>query len=225
MPNLGDFIGSLMGEMAMARFRADAETARIAELYASHDLLKHFSIPRYRLPEVNIDIPAILPVGDVDKELPGRLKPSEILTLFETTLEQHLARQDVIVSPIAPWRKTLKKRLNRDLLEVLSTDLQPTSDQVVDRLLSITREVPNFSKAVKEAFPKLENALRQDLSQKILLARASATRIQVLVNTSSVSEVPDPDRIVRLRLSLREDAMEWTTIETDKGFKQRLIPE
>jgi hypothetical protein len=225
MPNLGDFLGSLMGEMAIARFRADAETARIAELYASHDLLKHFAVPRYRLPEVSIDIPVLLPGGEVDTELPGRLKPNQVLPLFETTLEKQLARQNITVPQAAPWRKTLRNRVHRELANVLGPDLQPTAEQIVDKLLSAMEEVPNLSKAVKEALPKIVNGMRPDLIQRILIARASATRIQVLVNTASVREVPDPDRLVRLRLSLREDAMEWTTIETDQGPTQRLVPE
>jgi hypothetical protein len=67
--------------------------------------------------------------------------------------------------------------------------------------------------------------LRQDLIQRILAARASATRIQVIVSTASIREVSDPDRIVRLRLSLREDSVEWVTIETEQGSQQRLVPE
>lgn len=225
MPNLGDFIGGLIGEVALARFRADAETARIAEMYASHELLKHFSVPRYRLPEVNIEVPAIFPDGEVDTEMPGKLRPNQVLPLFESAFEQTLARQGISILPTAPWRKTLRNRINRELREILGSDLQPTADQIAEKLLGAVGKVPNISKEVKETLPKIATEMRRDLMQRILLARASATRIQVMVNTASIREVSDPDRIVRLRLSLREDSVEWVTIETEQGPKQRLVPE
>ena len=225
MPNLGDFIGELIGEVALARFRADAETARIAEIYASHELLKHFSVPRYRLPEVNIEVPAIFPEEDVDTEMPGKLRPNQVLPLFESAFEQALVRQGISTPPSAPWRKTLGSRINRELREILSSDLQPTAEKIADKLLGAVGKVPKISQEIKEALPKITKELRQDLIQRILAARASATRIQVIVSTASIREVSDPDRIVRLRLSLREDSVEWVTIETEQGSQQRLVPE
>jgi len=73
MPNLGDFIGQLISELLIARAQADLESLRIAEMYKSDNILKHFSIPRFRLPTVNLDIPvAITKVGEITKdEMPG----------------------------------------------------------------------------------------------------------------------------------------------------------
>jgi len=225
MPNLGDFIGSLLGEMAMARFRADAETARIAEVYASHDRLKHFSVPRYRLPEVSIEVPAIFPTGEIDPEPPGKLKPQQVLPLFEAALGQQLAKRNIVTHQTDRWLKTLRNRVNQDLKIILSIDLQPTAGEIADRLFSTLEKVPNLNKTLKEILPKISQEFKQELAQRIMIARASATRIEVLVNTASIREVSDPDRLIRLRLSLREDAMEWATIETDQGTKQRLVPE
>lgn len=71
MPNLGDFIGQLMAEIAIARAQADLEALRIAETYASHHLLKQLPVARVRLAEVKIDVPVVVAeVGDTDEAMP-----------------------------------------------------------------------------------------------------------------------------------------------------------
>jgi len=61
--DLSDFLGHILTEITRARVQADMESIRIAEMYANHDLLQHFPIPRVRLPEVEINLPVIL--GDI----------------------------------------------------------------------------------------------------------------------------------------------------------------
>ena len=60
MPYLGDYLGHLISEVTMARMQADVEAVRIAELYASHPLLRTMPVPRFRLPEVQVDIPVVI---------------------------------------------------------------------------------------------------------------------------------------------------------------------
>src|SRR5438132_458461 len=57
MPALGEYLGTLLAEITSARLQADLEAARIAQLYASHPLLQHMPVPRFRLPSVSLDLP------------------------------------------------------------------------------------------------------------------------------------------------------------------------
>src|SRR3954451_4125174 len=54
--NLGDVVGAMLADVARARVRADVEALRIAEAYSRDPLLKHLSIPRFRLPEMVVDL-------------------------------------------------------------------------------------------------------------------------------------------------------------------------
>lgn len=60
MPYLGDYLGQLMAEIAIARMHADLETVRLAEIYAAHPLLRTMSVPRLRLPEVDLELPVLI---------------------------------------------------------------------------------------------------------------------------------------------------------------------
>src|ERR1044071_5280346 len=60
MPYLGDYLGHLLSEITNARVQADLESVRVADLYASHPLLKHMAVPRFRLPNVTIDAPVVM---------------------------------------------------------------------------------------------------------------------------------------------------------------------
>ena len=60
MPKLGDYIGHLLSEIAIARMQADIESVRIAELYADHPLLRSMPVPRFRMPDVEIDVPVVV---------------------------------------------------------------------------------------------------------------------------------------------------------------------
>jgi len=68
MPFLGDYLGHLLGEVTIARMQADLETMRVAELYASHPLLKHMPVPHFRAPQIDMDIPVV--IHGVENSLP-----------------------------------------------------------------------------------------------------------------------------------------------------------
>ena len=57
---LGDVIGAMLADVAKARVRADVEALRIAEAYSRDPLLKHLSVPRFRLPDMVVDLPVLV---------------------------------------------------------------------------------------------------------------------------------------------------------------------
>ena len=60
MPNLGDILGSIMAEFTLARVRADLEAVKLMTLYRSEGLLDGASVPRFRLPDITIDLPMVI---------------------------------------------------------------------------------------------------------------------------------------------------------------------
>jgi hypothetical protein len=223
MPHLGDFLGSLLGEMALARLRADTESLRIADVYSGHEILKHFPVPRFRLPEVHIDLPAIIEGDDSDSEKTGRLDVEKAVSVFAETLGERLAENQIrLPSDVS---QTLQDRVHQVLGRLLQPDPQPSAQRLAEQLLILTGEAVEKDKALNEAFFGFRNAMRRDLIQRLTMARAGASRIRVILATSSIKEIPDTDRLVRLQLSIGEDSMEWVSIETEKGEAFRLVPE
>src|SRR5260370_24658169 len=60
MPRLGEVLAALLSDAAQARVRADLETIRIAEAYSRDPLLKNLPVPRFRLPDITVDVPLLI---------------------------------------------------------------------------------------------------------------------------------------------------------------------
>jgi hypothetical protein len=57
---LSDYVGFIFSEIVKARVLADAESKRIALLYKDDEILKNFSVPRFKIPEMNLSIPVLI---------------------------------------------------------------------------------------------------------------------------------------------------------------------
>ena len=98
MPRLGDFLGQLLAEVTEARLQADAEALRVAELYSSHPLLCRFPVPRFRLPEVEVDVPVVVSDGAspvATGGAPPRPTVDDTRRRFDDALAGEIARSGV----------------------------------------------------------------------------------------------------------------------------------
>src|SRR5689334_908840 len=100
MPFLGDYLGHLLAEIAMARMKGDLETVRIAELYAAHPLLRTMPVPHVRTPEIDLEIPMLIDGGDVPSPgTPAKApSPQELRARFDQVLSAHLARSGITLT-------------------------------------------------------------------------------------------------------------------------------
>ncbi len=60
MIKLSEYLGFIFIEITNARLMADQESARIAEIYSLNPLLQKFSVPRFRIPEMELNIPVVI---------------------------------------------------------------------------------------------------------------------------------------------------------------------
>src|SRR2546425_6475217 len=101
MPALGEYLGTLLAEITSARLQADLESARIAQLYASHPLLQHMPVPRFRLPNVVLDLPVA--VEKIDQPsgatVPLTAELSALRQKIEGIVEQELNQRKLELAP------------------------------------------------------------------------------------------------------------------------------
>ncbi len=57
---LSDYVGFIFSEITRARDHADRVSKEIALLYAQDEILKSFSVPRFKIPEMELTIPVII---------------------------------------------------------------------------------------------------------------------------------------------------------------------
>ncbi|TCI92288.1 hypothetical protein [Tenacibaculum sp. M341] len=60
MIDLNEYLGGITSSISEARMMSDLKSLEIAEQFAKHDLLKHFSIPRFKAQNIELTIPVAI---------------------------------------------------------------------------------------------------------------------------------------------------------------------
>lgn len=232
MSTLGDYLGQIMSEVAMARMQADLETIRIAELYASHPLLSRMPVPHIRLPDVDLDIPLLIKEAEPPRpgESPrGGASRSELRAKFEEVLRSHLARSSVDLTP------GVARQLD-DALDARERAPAPPMELAV----GVSRLADDFTAAavgvLKEALRAGlegdlgrrgidESALRDDARVAFLQLRSAPPRLNVIVSSAAIREGASSDNVARIRLKLTDQGVEWATVESNGVRRDLLVPE
>lgn len=227
MTNLGDYLGQLMSEVVMARVQADLETVRVAELYASHPLLRHMAIPRVRLPEIEMEVPVVIAGSDDPREGEsprGGPTAKDARKQFDKLLQKHLSTNRVRLS--ADHRKALTSALDEAMDKPdIPVEVAVDTYRFADRLTKAA--IGSLSDTIgKEKASAVSKGLDEDARLTLLALRSPPPRISALVETAQVREAGPAESVTRLRLTIREDSMELTTIESEDGTQTtRLVPE
>lgn len=234
MPKLNDYIGSLVSSITNARVMSDVQTVRVAEEYAKHDLLKHFSVPRMRIDDIEMTIPIALdefsektetvyePIDNqrfnsvVYKELINHLG----LTKLPLTVSKNIR------SRIAEQTQQLEQslRITKDL-----TVLSSYTKDLTLMILNLEKEIPKISEEVirkrkiEEMPQQLEKVLMQEI--KITNQKKNIEDLHVIVEAHKLKE-QKPESIIYIKLKISEEGMEWNKAENQEGkIESKLLPE
>ena len=233
MTNLGDYIGCLLAEISTARMHADMESLRIADLYSGDPLLRHFPVPRFRLPNLTVDSPIAVigtdPVKDT-RDFRGRIDframEKDFKGIFLSTLK------DCGIG----MKKDFEKKLAKDVLipffekrrsEYLSKSLMETIDGITEASTEVVRaeEKAQGEGHKDDRLKKFSGLLGERLYEEFIGKWQPPPRIRVSAETAELRELGDPGLLTKIRLTVSEDALEWTSIRTEKKTEHRLIPE
>jgi hypothetical protein len=227
MPYLGDYLGHLLSEVAIARAQADLEALRIAELYASHPLLRHLPVPHFRLPTVTLDVPVAIKEMEESKK-GGTARGQVDLRAMRQGIGRVVARalSRAGISLDQPTKKTLDAALDR----VSESRAEPTEVAIgVKRLgeefAATAGAVLREAGAEEERVRTFIDRVRLEALVEFLNLRTPPPRLNVLVTTAELRDAGPLDLMARFRLSLSEEALEWTVVELGGNPVDRLIPE
>jgi hypothetical protein len=228
MSDLADFLGKLAASFTRARVQADLEAVRVAELYASHPLLRHFPVPRFRLPTIEVDAPLVIEqVGEgvAEETSVVPLKKKVVRTEALDALKTLLGAREV---SLTRTQNTAVTRLIDAELDDLDTaaevaiDVTETARRISSRLKPVLGDVL----APREIDPEeFSNQLASKLRVRLINARPVPSGIQVAAETAKVRESARSGDVVRLKVTVGEDAMEWTVVESEGEETERLLPE
>lgn len=232
MPYLGDYLGQLLSEIALARMHADLETIRLAELYAAHPLLRSMPVPHVRLPDVELELPILVKtVGEPrGGESPrGGAAWPDLRRKFAEVLSAFLSKAGLALSAAEnkKLRAALDERLDAlDLPPEISVDVQGMADDLTATALRAIEELKPRSDAEGAAhFAEIAAELKTVVRREFLKIRTPPPRLDVIVTSAEIREASTPENVTRLKLKVSEQGVEWTTIESDGVRRERLVPE
>jgi hypothetical protein len=222
MPYLGDYLGHLISEVTMARMQADVEAVRIAELYASHPLLRTMPVPRFRLPEVQVDIPVVINELEPSNE-GGSGTPSipDLRKSFDAIFAERLKEENIDMP--AALRTRLKQALDRTtvaLTKLPEVDMSRTASEFTKVTIKTLAETIEPIK-----LEALEEKLLTTVQSEFLKLRKLPLRLDTRITSAQIKEAGPSEVITHLRLKLVEESFEWTTVETDGEIQNRLVIE
>lgn len=144
---LSDYVGFIFGEIVRARALADAESKRIALLYKDDEILKSFSVPRFKIPEMDITIPVLLSGAKYKSTLVFNVEQPNFYDYIKTKLDN--ARQAILIA-----RSNITKDFTKTDTGILSSPIVPPQ---LDAKVFLAA-APKRTAAVKKTTPKAKTA-------------------------------------------------------------------
>jgi hypothetical protein len=220
MVDLSDYLGHILCEVTRARVMADMEALRVAQEYAGDEagLLRHFPVPRMRLPTLEITVPVQIndmPEGYVERT---RADTASLAKVLADELGPALKKHNLKIA-IADISKTIKDdpELSRGrLVEGLADSL---SMRLYDHTKALSKEkeaaISDDSPSGREALAEISNTIRERVDQAISALPRQPVGIAIEPKTSAIREVGDPALLLNVRLTITEDALEIQLAEDE----------
>lgn len=238
MAKLEEYLGTLVSNLSQARVLADLESARIAEVYAANNLLKHFSIPRMKIQDVELTIPVAID-GTVT-EMVKEEKPVNLTRFTSVAYRDILNVLNVTSLPadvsaatrseISAHAKTMAEKITKEnadsLLREFVQAIVKYIGKHIDQLIK-DKKVDIQAVGDKDSvLKKLETSLAANLKAEIVFKPAGEIlrHLDVVVETNKLKE-KKPESLIQIKMKISEEGMEWVTMEDAEGnIVHKLMP-
>ncbi len=233
MIKLNDYLGTLIYSINQARVMADLESAKIAKAYANDDLLKHFSIPRFRAQDIELDIPIAIdsftekPVKDFQPIDNKKFNSNTYSTMKDIAKVPSFSRKTskVLNSEIANQSRELEKNLKANNSKEVA--FKAYEEKMGSAFLRAIKDDKIEIDDMDKAKAKFQNSLKEKLYNSIEVndSKTVYENANVVVEAEKLREIPN-ENIVHIKMKLFEDGMEWHTSENHNGdIQSQLLPE
>lgn len=216
MIDLGEILGSLMSGLIRARRMADEQTADLAEYYKDNPLLEGLSVPRIRIHELTIDMPLLIE-NHLGGESGKMENPSKIADAAGAQLKTTLAENNIKVNPA--FHKIFLGEVEKQFRLLKQTGSPIMKETVVRRVQRAFASTLTKTKTTLTATDKktLARELRARVSTVSIAKEPVNSSILVNAKTADVKERASNTSVVRLKVTLKEEGLEWTTQADESG--------
>lgn len=215
MVDLGAVLGSLMSGLISARRMADEQTAALAEYYKGIPLLEGLTVPRIRIPELTIDIPML-----IENYNEGQIGRVTNLNEIGAAVKEHM--RPTVSMHKAGVRPYFYKHFAEEVegqMDILKAAEVPVLKETVARSMqnafanALIRSKTTMSPEARDAISK---TLREKVDTICTTKPPLSPNISANIMTADVKEKSSNDNVVRLKVTFKEEGLEWAT-QTDKN--------
>jgi hypothetical protein len=212
MADLGEYLGHLLCEVTRARVRADMEAVRVAREYVDDEsqLLRHFPVPRMRLPMLEITVPVQVdgvPEGFAERTSADTALLAKVLVqALDPALKTH--RLHISITEVTRIIKADPRLSRGELYDGFSEML---SAQLHDHTRAANKRAPaaeTTKESAGETFKKVAASIRLAVTTAMQSLPRKPVGIAIEARTGVLREVGNPSLLVNLKLSISEDALE-----------------
>lgn len=233
---LEEYIGKLVSSLSRARVLADMESAKIAQLYAANNLLKHFSIPRMRIVDVELTIPVA--ICDLVTETKRKIRYIDNRKLADLTYSVILKSLNLKSLPDNLLRDfelgmhkqidTLTSQINGENYEHLILNYVFDISKLLKGLIDSTFS-KDLLKNIDSEFiesnivAKLKEALENEI--KFYADGKQLVNLNVIAETDKLKE-KSINNLLIIKIKVSEESMTWERIDDGHGnVINKLMPE
>jgi hypothetical protein len=205
--------------------RADWETVRVAEAYRQHELLRHMPVPRFRLPEVSIDLPVL--IDSLQGETSAGLRPLfDAPSRAELTAATRRVLAQSAIRPSVKQRQRLYSLISRRATAIFkeAPNALVGSQRFSRELTELTLKELKGADADATKLAATSTLLKAAFSNVLVRRLLEAPQLEVAVATSAVRE-NGTETLTRVNLRVSEDSMELAFDDHDDPTSARLVPE
>lgn len=236
MANLHKFLGSLVSSISDARAQSDKQTSLIAQHYANDNLLKHFSVPRMRIEDVELSIPVAI---DSSVTKPGyeAVNTEELQTALNGVILKNLNVEKIppaierrihtlIKLQVVLFQDNLANGKGIEEIQSISEYLASQVYKLLPTLLKQEKSKPTSPQILLSRKAKLASEISLLLKERIKDKPMDASNLtEVIVESSKLREIK-AENIIMIKMKISEQGMEWVKIDKDNGETvSKLLPE
>lgn len=227
MTDLGTVLGAILSGIINARRIADEETSATAERYKDHPLLSGISIPRLRIPEIEIDIPMLVTSQD-DGEPDELTEKEKIVERVTSDLISSYEKEGLTVADADKERfaVALSERLSKISPSAGIRSPRESVIRTAEEAFAFVLRAPVVEKVGIDAARRIATDIRTSASFVALEKIGRPPALKTSVITTEVKDNASLTSVSRIKLTLREEGLEWSVGENDDGtITRKLTPE
>ncbi len=251
MITVAQYLSFIFSEITRARVIADTESLRIAEEYSKSPLMKYFSVPRFKIPELELSVPMVIAGAQYNNIYFFTWEQSE----FEKLMAGYVNRfGQQFVKPFPYEAREMEKvralvleaykdfatmpnvQDLKQLLEEKKLDAIQYIDQLVKTLLAMyanqERVKPGtilpFSRIVRtqtqeELVSEWKRIITQQLLENIRLKESMLKALLISPETNIVKTEGTDISILQIRAKITEEGIFVNSVQNENGEETKVV--